>query len=166
MSWLRLVFAVATVVHHSKNFNYQKSCFDSSVIKNAIFAKFSNRPHENHGNCFGIGKWFSYGPMNRDQTITGIYEKLLSQSVWSIELVYVWFYCIMIIWRRRCPCLRPWGLNSFAAVILYLQRDSDSFFLAYPNPTRFPAIFTRSGYFHLIPGGCKTTSCTTSGLRR
>ena len=38
------------------------------------------------------------------------------------------------------------------------------YILAYPR--RFSALFTRSGYFHIVPGRCKTTSCITSGCRR
>ena len=40
----------------------------------------------------------------------------------------------------------------------------DTLILAYP--TKISAIFTRSGYFRLLPGGVKTTSCMTSGRDR
>ena len=101
------------------------------------------------------------------------FSVLLSPRCWSICLLCIYLECITSFFFSLPHGVMVWlwlviaALPGLHLTVCTLGNSATHWckrsFLAYP--TRFSAIFTRSGYLRLIPGdGCKMTSCMTPGI--
>ena len=90
--------------------------------------------------------------------VTDLWSLTLWILIWTLH--WIWSYHVRNVHGCRFskPCTRPLAPRwVFSYVLTSLCKEPTKhlclFFLAYP--TKFSQIFTRSGYFRLIPGGVR-----------